>query len=158
MKTVVHDPVCLPPDSTQTITLQQIAIDNSLFTGAWARNILISCDLLDYSEPIVFTNNLKSSRKEKYHWKSSGASLSDFRVFPNPARDFLIIEYLKDKPSDQAMVELFDIKGDRVKSVLLQGRQHEVIIPVGDLISGSYLIRYTINGAVQKSSKVIIIR
>ncbi len=158
MKTVVHDPVCLPPDRTQTITLQQIATENSFFPGAWARNILISCDLLDYTEPIVFTNNLKSSRKEKYHWKSSGSTLSDFRVFPNLARDFLIIEHLKDKPSDQATIEFFDIKGDRVKSVLLPGRQTEVIIPVGDLISGSYLIRYTINGSVQKSSKVIIIR
>ncbi len=148
----------LTPDSAQTATLQQIANDNSLFPGAWARNILISCDLLDYTEPIVFTNNLKSSRKEKYHWKSSGSTLSDFRVFPNPARDFVIVECQKDKSSDKVTIEFIDIKGDHVKSVLLQGRQNEVIIPVGDLISGSYLIRYTINGAVQKSSKVIIIR
>ena len=147
----------LIPDSVQTATLQQIADDNSFFPGAWARNILISCDLLDYMEPIVFTNNLKSSRKEKYHWKSSGASLSGFRVFPNPARDFVVIEYQNHETSEQVSVDFIDINGKCLKSVALASGKRQYIVPLNDLMSGSYILQYRRNEIDTKAVKLIII-
>ncbi|NCA76996.1 MAG: T9SS type A sorting domain-containing protein [Alphaproteobacteria bacterium] len=128
------------------------------FPGAWARNILISCELLDYSEPIVFTNNLKSSRKEKYHWKSSGTTISDFRVFPNPARDFVIIEHQNYALSEQTLIDFIDIHGKCVKSVALASGKHQYIIPIGDILSGSYIIQIRSDGIISRHTKLIIIR
>lgn len=148
----------LIPDSAQTATLQQIAGDNSFFPSAWARNLLISSDLLDYTEPIVFTNNLKSSWKDKYHWKSSGASLSDFRVFPNPAKDFVIIEYQNHQPCEQALVDFIDVNVKCIKSVELKGQKNQFIIPIGDLLTGSYVIQLRVDANLIKATKLIIIR
>ncbi len=148
----------LIPDSSQTVTLRQIAGDSSFFPGACARNVLISSNLVDYHEPIVFTNNLKSSRKEKYHWKSSGVPISDFRVFPNPAKNFIVIEHQNHKSSAQATVDFINIHGTCVKSVVLAPVKHQYVIPLNDMMTGSYILQYRRNSSDTKAIKLIIIR
>ena len=87
-------------DSSQAVTLRQITADNCFFPGPWARNILIASSLLDYNEPIVNESTLKVSRKEKYHWTHSRTIAAEMKVFPNPAEDYIIVEYAQKQHTD----------------------------------------------------------
>jgi hypothetical protein len=125
---------------------------------AWARNILIASDLLEYQEPIVNESTLKSSRKDKFHWTNSRSIKSSLKVFPNPAREFIIVEYRKNNILDQIQIEFLDSKGIKVRSYILSKSENQQLLPTGDLPSGTYLIQLYVNGIPAESCRLVIIR
>ena len=148
----------LVPDGVQTAALEQLVGNGVYFSNAWSRNILIACGLLNYDEPIVFTNQVKSSRRDQYHWLSSGSNTLKFRVYPNPVKEFFIVEYRKNDPMDKAKIEIFDINGKDIRSVpLLKNDNLQVISALG-LSSGTYLIQLNVNGKVKESRKIFVVR
>jgi len=146
------------PDSIQASALLLLAEDDNDFPGAWARNILIASGLLEYQEPIVNESTLKSSRKGKFHWTRSRSIISEFKVFPNPTKDFIIVEYQKASALDQVLIEIIDAKGIEIKSCLLSKTENQPLIPVEGLPTGIYLIRLRVNGSPKDSHRVVIIR
>ncbi len=85
---------------------------------------------------------------------------SVFSVFPNPNNGIFNIQYeLKTKAN--VIIEIYDIKGLRVKTLVNQLNQYEgqYTIPsdLSDLTSGTYICRIIMNDEV-KSSKIIIAR
>jgi len=148
----------LIPDSLQKQTLEQIAEADHDLPGAWARNILIASGLVNYHEPIVNESTLKSSRKGKYHWTRSRTIDSEIKVFPNPAKDFIIVEYKKSSALDHVHIVFIDAKGIKLRSYLFLKKENQTIIPIHDLPSGIYLIQLLVNGITKESCKIIIIR
>ncbi len=147
----------LVPDSLQRILLEQIAGTDCDFPGAWARNILIASGLMNYEEPIVNESTLKSSRKDKYHWKSSRSIKSDLKVFPNPAKDYLVIEYQKESDDDQLQIVILDMQGRRIGLYQLDKNTDQKIIPTTGMKTGSYMIQLYVNGVHKKSNKIMVI-
>ena len=148
----------LIPDSIQTTALEQLAEEDHYLPGAWARNILIASGLKVYQEPIVFANQLKSSRKNRFHWRSSGLSLSQFKVFPNPAKNYIIVEYHKNNSMEKASVGIFNIKGKLLQSIPLPNSESQQVVSLNNLLSGTYLIRLDINGIVKETHEIVVIR
>jgi len=148
----------LAPDSLQTIALQLLAADDNDFPGAFARNILVALAFLDYNEPIVNESLLKSSRKGRYHWTHSRPISSVLKVFPNPAKDFVIVEYKAGDILDQSMIIINDAKGSYIHSYKLTKIENQLIIPLEDLQSGLYIIQLHVNGNLKESRRVSIIR
>jgi len=147
----------LMPDSIRTVALKQLAEEDHYLPGAWARNILIASGLKVYQEPIVFANQLKSSRKERYHFTRSGLSLSEFKVYPNPARDYIIVEHYKKNQTDEISVDILDSTGKNVQSVPLLNSESQVV-SLNILLSGFYFIRVNINGITNETLKILVIR
>jgi hypothetical protein len=125
---------------------------------AWARNILIASDLLEYQEPIVSESMLKSSRKGRYHWTNSRPISSVLKVFPNPAKDIIIAEYKTNNILNKALIIITDAKGSFIRSYKLIKNENQLIIPVENLPSGLYLIQLHVNGKLKESRRVAIIR
>ncbi len=148
----------LVPDSTQQQTLEQIAEADHDLPGAWARNFLIASGLLNYNEPIVNESTLKSSRKGKYHWTRSRTIASELKVFPNPAEDYIIVEYAQKKHADAVDLELFNSHGIKLQTYKLTKGIDQKIIYTGNLLPGGYLIQLVVNGTARESKKLIVIR
>jgi len=148
----------LVPDSLQRQLLEQIAEDDHDLPGAWARNILIANRLLDYNEPIVNESTLKFSRKEKYHWTHSRAMAAEMKVFPNPAEDYIIVEYAQKQHTDAVYLELFNSQGIKLQTYKLTKGTDQKIIYTGNLLPGGYLIQLVVKGTARESKKIIIIR
>lgn len=146
------------PDSSQSILLEQLAQNDYNFPGAWTRDILIAVGLMNYEEPIVSESTFKSSRKSRYHWTNSHLITSDLKVFPNPARDFIIIEYNKSNKEDQTQILIINSQGIKIDSYFLGKNQDQKIISTGGMQSGTYIIQLLVNGCAKESKKVIITR
>lgn len=129
-----------------------------LLSGPWARNILIASSLLDYNEPIVNESTLKVSRKEKYHWTHSRTIAAEMKVFPNPAEDYIIVEYAQKKHADAVDLELFNSHGIKLQTYKLTKGIDQKIIYTGNLLPGGYLIQLVVNGTARESKKLIVIR
>jgi hypothetical protein len=148
----------LEPDSSQYNVLEELASRGFDIPGSWARNILIASGLLTYEEPVYCGSTLKASRKEKYHWTRSHSIDSYLKVFPNPAADFIIVEYKKNPYDSDGLIRILDIEGRIIKSQLLTKQENQLLIPITDLVSGTYIVQFVSNGSCKGSQKVIILR
>jgi len=148
----------LVPDSTFQLTLEQIAEADHDLPGAWARNILIASGLMNYHEPIINESTLKSSRKGKYHWTRSRSIVSKMKVFPNPAMDYIIVEYAHYDDSDEVQLTLFDSRGIKTGIFSLTKSKDQKVISTSDMPSGTYFIQLCVNGMPKATCKVVIIR
>jgi len=124
--------------------------------GAWARNILIASGLLNYEEPIFNESELKSSRKGKYQRNSSRSINHGFKVFPNPAKDYMVLEYMKDSKDDRIRIVILDMKGRRIGEYSLEKNADQKIIPTNGMQSGTYVIQIFVNGIQKESNKIVV--
>jgi hypothetical protein len=146
------------PDSIQFDELNTLASTDYDLPGAWARNILIASGLLNYEEPIFNESELKSSRKDKYHLKSSRSINHDLKVFPNPAKDFVIVEYKIDDRTESGIIRILDINGRVKNTVHLQSIENQQVIPIADFRSGTYIIQLLVDGFIKGSKTIVILR
>ena len=126
--------------------------------GAWARNILIAAGLQNYQEPVFSGTELKSSRKERFRWTTAHSIDSKLRVYPNPARDYIIVEYHKSVATDQYSIVFLDSNGKQISTFVLSKSENQQVIPINDLRSGTYLIQLKVNQSPKESCKVVVIR
>ncbi|MCF8235186.1 MAG: T9SS type A sorting domain-containing protein [Bacteroidales bacterium] len=114
-------------------------LDNS--TGrlnALIRNTLILCYTLTFEEPYVFPGGLKSRRIIK---KPIPEIYNDplFKVYPNPANSYIIIEFNSEISEINNKVSIFDNKARLVKTMYSAGKSY-LIIRVSKLPAGIYFI------------------
>jgi hypothetical protein len=73
----------------------------------------------------------------------------DIKIYPNPATNFLTIQYVLERSSD-VKINLYDILGKEVKVLLPETKQvadkYKTTWPMGDLRSGLYFMKMNING------------
>jgi|GEM_PF-333994 len=146
------------PDSVQNDELYTLASTDFDLPGAWARNILIASGLLNYEEPIFNESELKSSRKGKYQRNSSRSINYGFKVFPNPAKDFIIVEYKRDVNDERRIIRILNINGRIINTVYLHRNENQQVIPVTGLGSGTYIIQFLVDGFIKGYQTIVILR
>lgn len=76
---------------------------------------------------------------------------NDLKVYPNPADEFLTIQYESLK-SENVEVRLLDLSGHEILSILAeQGNNQQLRMDVADIPSGIYLIHFSDNRGSEKS-------
>jgi len=101
-------------DSAQIATLIDLEVNQSGMANVYARNILLALNRMEYEEPIILPDLLKSSAAmdEYKELLSKVADAPGFiKVKPNPAKDYIIIEYELEREAD-ASIEINDITGN----------------------------------------------
>jgi len=83
-------------DSIPTEYLEPLNNGSNELLKAFARNTLIDKGIISYQEPYLLPDGTKSSRIRRYdnpkiHFQSGNSSF--VKVFPNPASDFITIDY-----------------------------------------------------------------
>lgn len=106
---------------------------------AYCRNLLIAIDTLNYTEPVIIPpGGLKSRRVIK---KPNPEIYNDplFKVYPNPANSYIIIEFNSEISEINNKVSIFDNKARLVKTMYSAGKSY-LIIRVSNLPAGIYFI------------------
>jgi hypothetical protein len=71
---------------------------------------------------------------------SDPQGLPEVTVYPNPARDILNIEFSDRWANEEVTITIHNILGQELRSMILNAGNERVIIDVGDLGSGIYLM------------------
>jgi len=144
-------------DSIQKETLYNILDNSKGRVNAYIRNILQITDTLKYSEPYILPDleNKSSMVRIKPERKKYEKNL--FKLYPNPASDYVIIEYqLKGTPR-KGQILMYNSEGQLVKTMILNDTHDYLVISLKDLKSGTYFYRLVIDDKSVETKKLSII-
>jgi hypothetical protein len=127
-------------DSISSSELLSLMNTTKEFPGIFARNILIINNQISYSEPVYLSNNLKNTLvNEKKHFKGLIKN-SNLKVFPNPAKSYVIIEYVLDDNANPATISIMDVNGKILYNHDIQDTQNQYIIDTRKYPPGLYMV------------------
>ena len=143
-------------DSSQKQTLYSIYNNAKGELKAYVKNALIVADTLTYNEPYIFpVLGLKSNR---LIMKPVGDSKNEelFKVYPNPARTFIIVEFNSKLTESNTMIQLIDAGGKLLETTYSNARPY-IALEVEHLPNGVYFIKLDSNN-LQDVEKITINR
>jgi hypothetical protein len=125
----------------------------------YARNILIVNGCLAYQEPIILPGEHNVLKKWNDYRTSHFISNSYMKLFPNPAHQFIILEYnLQNLFNENSSFELIitDMSGIVLERRNLNKKQDQVLINTTTYKPGSYTCSIKTNGKILETKKFII--
>jgi len=108
--------------------------------SAAAHSIMVAHQLLDYQEPYLVPDLTKSIEVKKTKTQTPEISNDIIRIYPNPGKDYITVEYSVEGNNNFRYYEITDQSGKVVKKSNLGKSADQVIIDTRDLASGSYYI------------------
>nr|NQU91320.1 T9SS type A sorting domain-containing protein [Bacteroidota bacterium] len=137
--------------------LQGIVTDKTGFASVYARNILMAIDELEYEEPVILPDHMKSSEAEEaYQELLSTLAPKMLEVYPNPSKDFVILGYKFDKET-RGMIEIRDVAGRLMESIPFTGMQDQVTVTTRGWTPGVYVLSLIIQDKVIETTKFTLI-
>jgi hypothetical protein len=82
---------------------------------------------------------------------------ADFKVYPNPAKDYVIIVYTGEKSNKFSSMEIMDAMGRIILKRKFEEASGFQIIPLSGLAPGAYTIRIFKDSGTNSESKLIIL-
>lgn len=147
-------------DSMQVTTLAGLVASDSMFQylpAVYARNCLVHNGLLNYHEPLGYDPGLKSTKVRKSYPKIQPPIPGSgyLKVFPNPAKDYIIVGYRLNKRCPDGLIRIFSCEGKNIRNVPVYSMNSEIILPVRDL-PGSFLITLQGCSGLIDSQKIVV--
>ena len=113
-----------------SITADQLSslAESASGTGALARNTLLAAGLIEYHEPIYLSDELKSTSLITEKPKSIVEKNPRLKVFPNPAKDYIIVSYNLSNLEGDCTLQMYSVEGKPVYQRKIQGIENQVLI------------------------------
>ncbi|MCD4736011.1 MAG: hypothetical protein K8R53_08210, partial [Bacteroidales bacterium] len=105
----------LQADSLNIATLVNIKVSKLPRVSVYTRNILLALNETEYEEPIILPDLLKSSEALEDYKElvdNTGEATRYLNIHPNPASEYLVIEYDLREKIGQFTIEIIDIIGN----------------------------------------------
>jgi hypothetical protein len=151
------DSIDIALDSAQLALCYNMLNNASGMLQVYARNLLIMNDSLDYQEVIILPEpGLKSGKVRR--WPVHTLINENYlKIYPNPAKNVVIIETrLKEEPC-YAFINIIDSKGIKFKSYPIQKQNEYQVIPLSDLQSGILLCQLIVRNKIVETGKIVVI-
>lgn len=145
-----------PIDTLDTEPLNNFLLNSSPVVTATARGMLVANNLLEYNEPYLEPDLTKSTEVRNPRVKPVLPEQTYLKVYPNPAKDFITIEYNTCNDITQGVIEVIDESGRKVFSRDLNHQSDQIILDVRDFKSGSYIVRLASGDKYIGNANVII--
>ncbi len=148
-------------DQNHQSQLAQLTNEGSKPVQTYARNILLANELISYTEPIILPDENKSSPAGKENNSSSSLKEGVLKVFPNPAQQYVIVEYnfiqKYDNPQNLTLTILSN-DGKLLYERKVTKSQDQILIDCRNLSSGLYLCRMNDGKEKRDSVKFVIVK
>lgn len=128
-------------DSSQLVTLNDI-IDNTYGkVGSYARNLSYATKGIFHHERIMFPDNTEKSEKVEWELTNEGEKENTyFKLYPNPAREYISIEYNFDHTVSNLGFKIITLQGVDVLHFATSHNQGLHNIDLRDWKPGTYII------------------
>nr|NQU91222.1 T9SS type A sorting domain-containing protein [Bacteroidota bacterium] len=137
--------------------LQGIVSDETGIASVYARNLLLAIDELEYEEPVILPDHMKSTEVEKaFNELLNTPAPKMLEVYPNPSKDFVILGYHFDKET-QGTIEIRDMSGRLMESIAFKGMQDQVTVTTRGWTPGVYVLSLVVKDKVIESTKFTLI-
>jgi len=143
---------------TELAGLQTLTAGDAGLARAYARNILIALGELEYDEPILQPDFLKSSMAiDAYNELLKAEAPQQLQAYPNPSKGYVILEY-KIETGAEGLIGIKDITGKTIKTIPATEKQDQVTVITENWQTGVYIANLTVNGKSIESVKFTIVK
>jgi hypothetical protein len=126
------------------------------FPTVLCRNALHATGFLTYSEPLLFDSELKLTEKDNKRTSGKPILGEYLRIWPNPARDYVIIDY-KVKPNTKKIrITLTSINGKIYDNFQVINNQSQKVYSTAELYADSYIVALYGDDKLIQSKKLFI--
>jgi hypothetical protein len=147
------------PDSLQTEALYSIGSTENGSASVYARNMLLALDAIEYNEPVILPDMLKSAEAIEYEkLLNSAKEVKYLEVNPNPAKDYAIISWNLDMEPVAAKVIISGGLGNPVQEFSVAGMQDQKVVDTRRLKPGVYIATLYVDNRQIESVKFTIIK
>ncbi|MBC8319243.1 MAG: S8 family peptidase [Bacteroidetes bacterium] len=144
---------------TQKADLFNIYQNSNGLAGAWATNILCTVDTLSYKENYLLpTIGNKTGVVKRQRPNNKVFESNKLKVYPNPAKDYVIVEYQLAGNADRAVIKVIDNNGFIRQSIEQENNHGFMVIDTRDLETGTYICNVAANGKLVGVAKFIILQ
>jgi len=126
-------------------------------SSTYAQNILLDVGFIEYLAPIKLPDINKSNKLEQEYEELLKTKVpSQLSVFPNPSKDFVIVEYAQEL-QNEGLVEIQDVNGKLIKNILINRLKDQVTVPTQNWKPGLYIATLIIKGKTIESVKFTLV-
>ncbi len=148
-------------DSLMEIQLQELMEDAPEPIKSYKRKILIANHVIEYYEPYLYDEGVKSASTKKDHRMGLAGNQVSIQVFPNPANELIVVRYNLAKEfantQEKAVLEMVTTNGHALKILNLYNSSGHIVLPTKSFVPGMYLILIkAVNNKVESQKLVII--
>ena len=146
-------------NATQKAGLYNIYQNSTALAGAWATNILRTVDTLYYKENYLLPtigNKIGIVRRKRPN--NTTFETTKLKVYPNPANDYVIVEYQLADETDKAVVKIIDNNGFIRQTIAPENNHGFMVIDTRDLETGTYICHVAASGKLFGVAKFIIFK
>lgn len=145
------------------MNLTQLNLSNCMQRSSFnfsssASGLMMANNLLEYNEPYLEPDLTKRFEVKKPGVRSTAPKETFVKVYPNPANDFITIEYNTGNDNANGKIEIIDKSGRRVNIMNLTRHFDQIIMDTRYLKPGHYIIKLVLNGKSVCSTKFVISR
>ncbi len=148
------------PDSLQLVTLFQLTSVPHGRAAVYARNNLLALEQVNYDEPVIYPDMLKSTEaEEEYQYLIKQAAEKRYlEVFPNPTGDYIIVKWELETSADNILIRIIDNHGRPVTDIKVSGIQNQQVVSTVNFEPGVYIISIYTNNKLLDSEKVSVVK
>lgn len=150
MEWLANNPII---DSTTLQNLIYFENSNSQYVSSRARDIMVNKSLINYEEPYLVPDLTKSEEVKEVHKNYVKSTNTYIKVYPNPGKDYITIEYNIGIDIDQSNILIYDEIGKLIESVEATRQNDQMIFNLKSLKSGNYFVQLVINGNLASSTQ-----
>jgi len=148
----------ITPDSTQLAQISNISSSGTGNASVYARNLLLAMDQITYNEPILLPDLYKSAEAvETYEKLLNTGQPPSLKVYPNPSKDYVIVEFVTDITKNSFLV-INDSNGQRIKSMQLNSCRDQLVIDTRGWKPGIYIATLKTDAKTIESCKFSIVK
>lgn len=127
-------------DSSNVSVLINIANSELPMISSYARGLLLKGNYINYSESIYLPTTNKSARIYSNDKIDEADINSGLKLMPNPAKNYLIVEYEFSSGNNNGIIIVRDMLGNLVKSKGLNNTHDQITLDLTDMPSGMYIV------------------
>ena len=120
-------------------------VDNGGRAGAFARGLLQLNGVLNYREPL-YLPEIVDTRKTVSNSKKPNQEF--FKVYPNPAEQYITVEYDLENIKESAILKIVSTNSKPVCVKEIQNTKDCILIDLKEFTSGNYIIYIEVNGSI----------
>ena len=137
--------------------LQQYGMFSYEQAALLAQNILQTADTLTYKESYILPTEGAKTGKVRRRRVSRDYDNDRLKVYPNPAKEYVIVEYQLIGDTDKVVVKLIDNNGFIRQTIVQENNHGFTVIDTRGLETGTYIAHIAANGKLVGVGKFVIV-
>lgn len=124
--------------------------------SGYARGLLVNGDYIEFFEDVAPADGYKSSKIPATGYINQNNVKNDnFKLFPNPATDYIIADFNTVAFSDYGEIVIIDLNGKICKKINLKKHEDQIVISLENLTSGTYTVLLQVDNKIIVSKKLV---